>query len=131
MTKKNHGSDTGLLDEPETTFAQNSQIEVATQMTMPKFETITFFNLKDPNQELKFFYHSATHPLRHYTLEHGKEYTLCYEIIDHLEGSIEGNPNSCQEPIYDNENTPNGKMSKAIITSYKSKYQCKRARNRR
>lgn len=59
---------------------------------VPEMRRITFVNGRDPGQELMFHYHSKTHPLKHYTLFHGKEYDLPVEVIDHLE--------NCAEKVY-------------------------------
>jgi hypothetical protein len=59
---------------------------------IPEMRRIVFMNGRDPGQELMFHYHSKTHPLKHYTLFHGKEYDLPVEVIDHLE--------NCAEKIY-------------------------------
>jgi hypothetical protein len=134
MTRKSHHSEDSdlsghaILDEPETAWDQNAQVVIATDI--PKFERIRFYNLKDPGREVEFFYHSKTHPLRHYKLLHDHEYNLPYEIIDHLEGSLPNNLNSCHEMIYKNETSSDGKMMKSIAQGYKGKYQCKRIRNR-
>jgi hypothetical protein len=73
---------------PETgTVPNEGDIVVANQM--PEYRWIEFLNGRDPGQELMFHYHSATHPLKHYTLFHGKQYNLPVEIIEHLESKHE------------------------------------------
>lgn len=56
---------------------------------VPVMKRVIFLNGRDPGQELMFHYHSKTHPLKHYTLYHGKEYDLSEEIIEHLETRCE------------------------------------------
>ena len=56
---------------------------------VPPMRKVQFVNGRDPGRELMFHYHSKTHPLKHYTLFHGKEYTLTEEIIAHLEDCAE------------------------------------------
>ncbi len=56
---------------------------------VPEMRKIVFINGRDPGQELMFHYHSKTHPLKHYTLFHGKEYDLPVEVIEHLENCCE------------------------------------------
>lgn len=67
---------------------------------VPEMRRIQFINGRDPGQELMFHYHSATHPLKHYTLFHGKEYDLPLEVIEHLE--------NCAEKQYGYRQGPNG-----------------------
>lgn len=57
--------------------------------TVPEMRRIAFINNRDPGYPLEFHYHSKTHPLKHYKLMHGHEYTLPVEIIEHLEGCAE------------------------------------------
>lgn len=63
--------------------------EVVIASFMPEIKRVMFINGRDPGQELMFHYHSKTHPLKHYTLFHGKEYDLPVEVIDHLETRAE------------------------------------------
>lgn len=56
---------------------------------MPEYKYVQFLNGRDPGHELMFHYCSATHPLKHYTLFHGKNYDLPVEVIDHLESRAE------------------------------------------
>lgn len=130
MSKKTHDPrGLSILDDgPQTEWEQNAQIVTTTEI--PKMEKIRFFNLKDPGREHKFFYASKTHPLRHYTLLHDHEYDLPYEIIDHLEGSNPVAPESCQDFLYKDQLSNDGKMSKSIRSGAKSKFQCKRIRTR-
>lgn len=65
--------------------------EIVIARTIPVMKRIIFINGRDPGQELMFHYHSKTHPLKHYTLFHGKEYDLTEEIIEHLESRSEAN----------------------------------------
>lgn len=115
-------------DGPETAWEQNAQVVISTEM--PKMEKIRFFNLRDPGREHRFFYSSKTHPLLHYTLLHDHEYDLPYEVIDLLEGSNPLAPESCQDFLYKDTLSPDGKMSKSLRSGCKSKFQCKRIRTR-
>ena len=63
--------------------------EIVVAHYIPEMRRVQFINGRDPGQELMFHYHSKTHPLKHYTLFHGKEYDLPTEIIDHLENCAE------------------------------------------
>lgn len=74
--------------------------EIVIAKYIPEMRRIQFINGRDPGQELMFHYHSKTHPLKHYTLYHGKEYDLPVEIIEHLE--------SCAEKQYGYRLGPNG-----------------------
>lgn len=79
-----------LEQDPEglpPTVDREDEIVVAAQM--PDYREIEFVNMRDPGQELMFHYHSKTHPLKHYTLFHGKTYNLPVEIIEHLESKAE------------------------------------------
>lgn len=67
---------------------------------VPEMRHIMFVNQRDPGYPLEFHYHSATHPLKHYTLYHGKEYDLSVEIVEHLE--------NCAERQYGYRQGPNG-----------------------
>lgn len=71
---------------------RNPNEEVVIAEHVPEHRWVQFINGRDPGQELMFHYHSKTHPLKHYTLYHGKDYYLPVEIIEHLE--------SCAEKIY-------------------------------
>lgn len=82
-----------FLQETPEGFAEPvhpSGVVVATHV--PPTRRIQFLNGRDPGCELMFHYHSATHPLKHYTLFHGKEYDLPEEVIENLE--------NCAENIY-------------------------------
>lgn len=56
---------------------------------IPEMRWVQFVNQRDPGQELMFHLHTKTHPLKHYTLYHGKEYNLPVEVIEHLENCAE------------------------------------------
>lgn len=81
-----------LSDNPEglpecKAATEEGKIVIATHI--PEYRKIQFVNQRDPGQELMFHYHSKTHPLKHYTLFHGKEYDLPVEVIEHLESCAE------------------------------------------
>ncbi len=79
---------------------KSKEDELVVAKFIPEMKKIQFINGRDPGQELMFHYHSKTHPLKHYTLFHGKEYDLPIEIIDHLE--------NCAERQYGYRQGPNG-----------------------
>jgi len=83
---------------PEVDLSFGEKVVIA--KTIPETRRVQFINGRDPGQELMFHYHSATHPLKHYTLFHGKEYDLPVEIIEHLE--------NCAEKQYGYRPGPNG-----------------------
>lgn len=56
---------------------------------LPEMRRVQFLNGRDPGVALMFHYHTKTHPLKHYTLLHGKEYDLPIEVINHLENCYE------------------------------------------
>lgn len=95
----------------------NEGVVVAT--FIPPTERIQFLNGRDPGCELLFHYHSKNHPLKHYTLFHGKEYDLPVEVIDHLE--------NCAEKQYGYRMGPNG-HPEMYTKSLKYIFQCKRVR---
>lgn len=83
---------------------------------VPEMKWIQFSNGRDPGQELMFHYHSKTHPLKHYTLYHGKEYHLPVEIVDHLE--------NCSERQYGYKPGASG-HPEMYVKSLKYIFQCK------
>lgn len=83
---------------------------------MPEMKKVIFLNGRDPGYPLDFHYHSKTHPLKHYTLYHGKEHLLSQEIIDHLE--------SCAESQYAYRPGPSG-HPQMYTKSYKYLFSCK------
>ncbi len=87
---------------------------------MPEYRYITFLNGRDPGQELMFHYCSATHPLKHYTLFHGKQYDLPVEIVEHLE--------SCRETQYGHRMNPNSGLSETYPKGYKYIFQCRQTK---
>lgn len=89
---------------------------------IPEMRRVTFMNGRDPGQELMFHYHSETHPLKHYTLFHGKEYTLPVEIIEHLE--------NCSIPVYAYKVGEQSGVPEMFVKSHKYLYQCKTAKQR-
>lgn len=104
------------FQEPED-FIHESGIVVAKHI--PEVRRIQFLNGRDPGQELMFHYHTATHPLKHYTLFHGKEYDLPVEIIEHLE--------NCSENIYGYKPGPSG-HPEMYVKSKRYVFTCKSAR---
>lgn len=82
---------------------------------VPQMKRVQFINGRDPGQELMFHYHSKTHPLKHYTLFHGKEYDLPVEIVDHLE--------NCAERQYGYRQGPSG-HPEMYVKGFKYLYRC-------
>ncbi len=93
--------------------------EIVIARHIPEFRRIQFINGRDPGQELMFHYHSKTHPLKHYTLYHGKEYDLPVEIIEHLE--------NCAEKQYGYRQGPNG-HPEMYTKSLKYIFRCQNVR---
>lgn len=89
-----------LLESPIGLAEVNDIIIAKTIPPLPKMKHITFLNGRDPGVALEFHYHSATHPLKHYTLYHGIATDLPEEIVNHLE--------SCGEHIYGYRPGPEG-----------------------
>jgi hypothetical protein len=89
---------------------------------IPEMRKVQFVNGRDPGQELMFHYHSETHPLKHYTLFHGKEYTLPVEIIEHLE--------NCSIPVYAYRTSPESGLPEMFTKSQKYLYQLKSVKQR-
>lgn len=95
----------------------DSGIVIATHI--PEVRRVVFVNGRDPGQELMFHYHTKTHPLKHYTLFHGKEYDLPAEVIDHLE--------NCAERVYGYRPGPSG-HPEMYTKSLKYIFSCKPVR---
>ncbi len=93
--------------------------EIVIAKYIPEMKRIQFINGRDPGQELMFHYHSKTHPLKHYTLYHGKEYELPVEIIEHLE--------TCAERQYGYRQGPNG-HPEMYIKALKYIFRCQPVR---
>lgn len=111
-----------LKEEPEglpsnPTVPQEGQVVYSA--VMPEMRRIQFLNGRDPGQELMFHYHTKTHPLKHYTLFHGKEYDLPVEIIEHLE--------SCAEKQYAYRPGPGG-HPEMYVKSLKYIFRCQNVR---
>lgn len=102
---------------PCTGDVDESGIVIATHM--PEIRRVQFINGRDPGQEVMFHYHSKTHPLKHYTLFHGKEYDLPVEVINHLE--------SCAENVYGYRPGPSG-HPEMYTKSKKYIFSCRQAR---
>ena len=87
---------------------------------IPEMRRITFINGRDPGQELMFHLHTATHPLKHYTLFHGKEYDLPIEVIEHLE--------NCAESQYGYRQGVSG-HPEMYVKSHRYVFSCKTGRH--
>jgi len=109
--------------DPRSVPMKNSEVVVTDKM--PRMLRIRFFNIRDPGRELRFFLSTKTHPLHHYTLFHDKEYDLPEEVVQHLEGMNEKNPNSCMKPLRKDRIGPDGVQSESYIHSWSSLFQCK------
>ncbi len=109
-----------LKDEPEGLAPMPEIPEIVVANHIPEMKTIQFINGRDPGQELMFHYHSKTHPLKHYTLFHGKEYTLPVEIIDHLEG--------CAERQYGYRTNPHSGHPEMYTKGFKYNFRCQKAK---
>ena len=59
--------------------------------------------------------------MTHYTLEHGKEYTLPLEVVENLEDS--------KIPIYAYQNDTDG-IPQIYVKGYKYNFSCKVIRNK-
>jgi hypothetical protein len=94
---------------------------------IPKMETITFVNNRDPGITLYFHYHSKTHPLKHYTLVHGQKYTLPVEVIKHLEGEHDYDPWACHTRKYSRRMNAEG-ISETYASAYVPNFQLKQVR---
>lgn len=107
-----------LKENPEGLPDLPDESEIVIAKVMPVARRIVFINGRDPGYPLEFHYHSKTHPLKHYKLLHGHEYTLTEEIIEHLEG--------CREPQYAYRKGLDGHQEH-YICSYKYIFQCRNA----
>ena len=101
--------------------------KVVVAKEIPKMETIIFQNFRDGGTTLNFHYASATHPLKHYDLVHGQEYTLPVEVINHLEGNNKSDPYSCHKRMYARRMRPDG-ISETYANQYVAYFQCKSVR---
>lgn len=114
-----------LKDNPEGlppchTVPHDGDIVVSSHI--PETRRVQFINGRDPGQELMFHYHSKWHPLKHYTLFHGKEYDLPVEIIEHLE--------NCFIPVYAYKTGIESGVPEMFVKSQKYLYQCKSTRQK-
>lgn len=86
---------------------------------IPEMRKVQFINGRDPGYPLDFHYHSKSHPLKHYTLYHGKEHDLPVEIIEHLE--------SCAERQYGYRQGVNG-HPEMYVKGLKYNFRCQNVR---
>ena len=115
-----------LEEEPEIPANEKVHVHPASQ-PIPRMETIVFMNNRDPGVTLHFHYASATHPLRHYDLIHGQQYTLPVEVINHLEGQNPWDQWSCHSRLYGKRQKADG-TTEHYVNGYKSYFQCKPVR---
>lgn len=113
ILKETPATELGIPDDTEIVFATAAS-------EIPKMKKILFINGRDPGYPLDFHYHSKTHPLKLYTLLHGKEYELPEEIIDHLE--------QCAELQYGYRQNSDGKPE-MYTKNKKYLYSCKPVKN--
>jgi hypothetical protein len=109
-----------ILKENPDGFADELQPQVQIVATMPKMERILFRNDRDPGHALEFHFRSKTHPMHHYKLCHGKEYTLPVEIIEHLENR--------KIPLYAYRKGDDG-HPQMYVSGYKHQFTCKTVRD--
>ncbi len=107
-----------LAETPED-FPEPEAPDIVIAHYIPEMRRVQFINGRDPGQELMFHFHSKTHPLKHYTLFHGKEYDLTVEIIEHLESRVE-----C---IYGYRPGPSG-HPEMYVKGHKYPFSCKTVR---
>lgn len=93
--------------------------EIVMTRHIPEMKKVTFINGRDPGYPLDFHYHSKTHPLKHYTLYHGKDHLLPVEIIEHLE--------NCAESQYGYRQGANG-HPEMYVKGKKYLYRCQPVR---
>lgn len=105
-----------ILKENPEGFEKAEVSSVAIMNEIPKMETIIFRNDRDPGIPLEFHYHSKTHPLHHYKLFPGEQYTLPVEIVEHLE--------NCAVPLYSYRKGPDG-HPQMYVAGYKNNFTCK------
>ncbi len=84
---------------------------------MPKYETITFRNQRDPGIPLEFHYSSKQCPFKAYKLIDGHKYDLPREVIQNLE--------QCRENKYKYRKNADGNPE-AYVSGYKSHFVCER-----
>lgn len=111
-------------ENPDQVPMKNTEVQLYTEANAPRMLRIRFFNLRDPGRELKFFLHTDTHPLHHYTLFHDTEYDLPEEVVHHIEG-MGKQGETCMSPIRKDRMSGNGVQSESYIHSWKSMFQCK------
>ena len=103
---------------------------------IPKMETIIFQNYRDPGIPLQFFMHTATHPLKHYTLIPGQTYNLPTEVVMHLEGQIPYDPYACHTRKYSKREVKTGsesmpEKSEMYLVGHEACFSCKTVRTLR
>jgi hypothetical protein len=94
---------------------KEGQVVVATEI--PKIETITFRNQRDPGYPLEFHYASKTHPFKQYKLIDGEKYELPLEVIRNLE--------SCRENIHKHRRNKEG-IPEIYVAGYRTHFVCER-----
>lgn len=112
-----------LEEEPEIP----TEKKVVTCANIPKMVKVRFLNNRDPGCPLHFHYQSANHPLKHYDLMHGFEYTLPEEVVSHLEGTNKIDPYSCHKRTYSRRMRDDG-ISETYASGYVPYFQCQTIR---
>ena len=95
---------------------QEDKIVIANEI--PRVESVTFRNQRDPGHVLEFHYSSKTHPFKQYKLIDGQKYDLPHEVIKNLE--------SCRENIEKYRRNSEG-IPEIYIAGYKTHFVCERA----
>lgn len=108
----------GPVSDPLDKIAQDlNEDQIVVAPKMPRVETITFRNQRDPGYPLTFHYHSKENPYKQYNLIDGHKYTLPVEIIKHLEG--------CRENIEKYRRNADG-LPEIYVAGYKTHFVCER-----
>lgn len=108
----------GPADESIAQVADELKAEqVVVVNEIPRVETITFRNQRDPGYPLDFHYASGSHPFKQYKLVDGQRYTLPIEVIRNLE--------SCRENIEKYRRNSEG-LPEIYIAGYKTHFVCER-----
>lgn len=109
----------GPADEPiEQVAAELKEGQVVVATEVPKVESVTFRNQRDPGHALEFHYASKTHPFKQYKLIDGETYKLPLEVIRNLEG--------CKEDIHKHRKNSQG-VPEIYVAGYRTHFVCERA----
>lgn len=110
----------GPANEPiEQVAKELKENEVVVVSDVPKMESITFRNQRDPGHPLEFHYASKTHPFKMYKLIDGMQYDLPTEVIKNLEG--------CRENVHKYRRNHESGLPEIYTAGYKTHFVCERA----